>query len=275
VTGAVPPPSLLVVPGKVLVSESGREDRAVVRPSELLGPSLGTVSVTPFVLVTVTSVVPSAVELGLRLGPPVPEACRLEEIGGLLAVSDVAPLRVGMLGATGAPVLLPYVGAAELGTIDEGVSVAGADVSLPVTGILEMPNGTLEPGVISGREEDSEDPGVGSVLAAVPLMKGAELLADVSAELMAEMVELGVKGAVVEFSVGSVGPPNEDVGLVSVAVGGGPLVVSDGDDSDDPSVDVGKDDSSVQVVSGTTVPEGLTLSVSTGPVVVAYVKLGR
>lgn len=261
--GAVPPLALLVIPGRVLVSETGREDSAVVTPSELLGPSLGTVSVTSLVLVMVTLVVPSSVELRLRLGPPVPEAGRLEEIGELLAVSDVIPLEIGVPGATGVLVLLPYVGEAELETIDEGVSVAGAEVSLPVTGTLELPNGTFdEAGVVNGRLEDSDEPSVANVLVAVLLMNGAELLVELSAELISGMDELGVRGAVVEAPV-----PNENVGLVSVEV-------TDGGDSDDPSVDVGKDDSSVQVVSGTIVPEGVALSVSTGLVVVAYVKVG-
>lgn len=52
-------------------------------------------------------------------------------------------------------------------------------------------------------------------------------------------------------------------------MGIGPFV--DGD-SDEPSVVVGS--SSVQVVSGTTVPGAVTLPVPTGTEVVAYVMLG-
>lgn len=264
-----------MIPGKVLVSEPGREDSNVVTPSEILGPSLGTVSVTPFVLVMVTLVVPSAVELGLRLGPPVPEVGRLEEIGALLGVSDAVSLWFDVLGVIGVPLLLPYVGAAELETIGESVSVAGADVSLPVIGILELAKGTLdEAGVVSGGLEAGDEPSVADVVAAVLLMNGAELLIGGSAELISGTDELGIRDTVVKLSIGSVEPPNEEVGIVSVSVGGGPLVVSDVDDSDDSSVDVGKDVSSVQVVSGTTVPERVALSVSTGLVVVAYVKLG-
>lgn len=248
----MPPPPLLVTPGAVLlllgVSETAGEE---LEP----GPELGTVSVTPLVLVMVSLVVGSSV--GLRLVLPVPDDGLDDEIGRLLAVSEMVLLPVGVLDPPGALVLLPYVGTAELETIDEGVSVAGADVSLPVARVLEFAYGTLEEiEAVTGKLDESEEPSVGSVLAAVVLKKGAEL-AKVGAVL--------ISGAEEE-------PPNVGVrvGLVSVSVGGGPLV--DGD-SDDPSV-VGKDSSSVQVVSGTTVPEGVTPPVPAGPVVVAYVKLG-
>jgi hypothetical protein len=267
VTGAVLPPPLLVTPGAVLlllgVSETAGEELET-------GPEMGTVSVTPLVLVMVILVVSSSV--GLRLVLPVPEDGLDDEIGRLLAVSEMVLLPVGVLDPPGALVLLPYVGTAELETIGVGVSVAGADVSLPVTGVLEFAYGTLgEIEVVTGKLDESEEPSVGRVLAAVVLKKGAEL-AKVGAVLISGAEELGDRGAVDEPPVGSVEPPNVGVkmGLVSVSVGGGPLV--DGD-SDDPSV-VGKDSSSVQVVSGTTVPEGVTPPVPAGPVVVAYVKLG-
>lgn len=98
---------------------------------EELGPVLGSVTVTPPVLVIVSFVVPSFV-VGLRLVLPVPEVGREEEIGRLLGVSDGVLLPV----ATGAVVLLPYVGVDGVETVGTGVAVTGANVSLTVAGML-------------------------------------------------------------------------------------------------------------------------------------------